>query len=154
MVNAVPHQLRKRVITDLCPEDQFGSLLFADSTPHFPVAGGKATYVISGTVDEVITANKTILEFAYFESLESLTKKPIGDPYSQVITQSYKAGEPFNITAKDVSLPKFSDPNVIGYMQMAVGAPTSDPNKPVDLYGCAFDFFYEVPPGPGYPMRS
>ncbi|GBB84575.1 hypothetical protein RclHR1_11140004 [Rhizophagus clarus] len=139
MVNAVPHQLRKRVITDLCPEGQFGSLLFRTSTPFFPIAGGKVTYVINGTVDEDITANKTILEFAFFEkSIE----KPIGDPYSQVFTQSYKAGEPFNITAKDVSLPKLSDPNVYGYTQMAVGAPTSDPNKPVDPYGCAFDFFY------------
>ncbi|GBC02675.1 hypothetical protein RclHR1_04750003 [Rhizophagus clarus] len=142
MVNAVPHQLRKRVITNLCPEGQFGSLLFSNNTPFFPKAGGKATFVIYGTVDEDITAKKTILEFAYFEQLESLTDKPIGDPYSQVFTQSYKAGEPFNITAKDVSLPQFSDPNVTGYMQMAVGAPTSDPNNPVDLYGCAFTFFF------------
>ncbi|PKY47875.1 hypothetical protein RhiirA4_463264 [Rhizophagus irregularis] len=97
-----------------------------------------------------ITAKKTILGIGY----ANLARQPIGKPYIQVFTDSYKAGKPFSITAKNVPTPKLPDSYIIG---VVVGDPTSNSKKPLDVYGCAYavnSLRGEAYPIAGYPIEE
>jgi protein involved in polysaccharide export with SLBB domain len=130
IINAVP-QFRKR-------ETPFyrcavGDLLTVKVSPDPLVSEQPATYTVSGTLSNDITAGKTILEIVYDEPEQYLE-----EPFIQILTDSYKAGTPFNTTAKDVPTPKFPDSYFIGVM---IADPTDDPKQPLDVYGCAFSVY-------------
>ncbi|GBC04779.1 hypothetical protein RclHR1_05870003 [Rhizophagus clarus] len=132
MINAVPHQFRKRTTTfNPCPVEGVDPLTVSIS-PDPPVSGKTETYTVSGTLTKGdITADKTIVGIAYADT----AKNPIGDPYTKIFTQSFKSGTPFTITADDVTTPQLPDSYFIG---VVVGDPTDDPKNPLDVYGCAF----------------
>jgi hypothetical protein len=131
MINAVPHQLRKRATGfNPCPIGGVDPLTVTIN-PDPAVSEKPETYTVSGTLSKDITAQKTILGVEYTD----FSKNPLGDPYTQVFSQSFKAGSPFSITANNVPTPKLPSSYFIG---VAVGDPSNDPKNPVDVYGCAF----------------
>ncbi|RGB36471.1 hypothetical protein C1646_758114 [Rhizophagus diaphanus] len=102
MINAIPHQLRKRgTLFNRC---------HPFTTPDPPVYEKPATYIccsiytVSGTLIKDITAEKTILLVDYGDFA---AKKPY-------ILSHIKQGYPFTITAKDVPTLKLPDSYLIG----------------------------------------
>ncbi|PKY47877.1 hypothetical protein RhiirA4_463267 [Rhizophagus irregularis] len=103
IINAVPHQFRKRETAFY--ECGTSDPLHVIVSPDPPVSEQPATYTVSSTLSNDITAGKTILEIIYDE----MSDQYLDEPFIQVFTDSYKAGTPFNTTAKDVPTPKLPD---------------------------------------------
>ncbi|KAF0485818.1 hypothetical protein F8M41_022745 [Gigaspora margarita] len=122
-VNAAPFQLNKRAIT-------FGScsdigvpadLLEVKIGTDHPEFGKNESFDASGTLTKNdITKDKPIFQIGYGDSKGYL----IADPYIQNLTDSIKAGTPFNISASDVPTPKLPDSYTI---VVIVGDPFDDP---------------------------
>lgn len=152
MINAAPHQFRKRTTTfNPCPVEGVDPVSVSIS-PDPPVSGQPDTYTVSGTLSHDLTSGKTIVGIAYADT----NKNPIGDPFSETFTQSFKAGQQFSITAKDVPTPQLPASYFIG---LIVGDPTDDPKNPLDVYGCAFAAVGQAAKQPtnferGYPIAE
>ena len=99
--------------------------------PDPPVAGKLMKFTVSGKLDHDITAGTTILGIGFADS----AKNPLGDPYSETFTESFKAGEQFSKIAEKVPTPaQLPDSYYIGVI---IGDPPQDPKAPFNLYGCA-----------------
>ncbi|CAG8521819.1 6516_t:CDS:2 [Dentiscutata heterogama] len=130
-VNAVPFQLSKRTTTfKACPVEGV-SQLTVGINPDPLVSGNPADFNVSGTLSHGLTAGITILRIAFADLFEN----PIGDHYSKIFDESFKAGNPLSIIVKSVLVPSLPSSYIIG---VAVGDPTNDPNNPLKVYGCAF----------------
>ncbi|GBC17523.2 uncharacterized protein OCT59_003726 [Rhizophagus irregularis] len=148
MINAVPHQLRKR-------ETKFGPCgaesLTVNIVPDPPVSEKPVTYTGSGTLKfNNIIAGKTIFAIGYGDTAGKL----LSDPYYQNFTESYNAGEPFTITAKNVPTPKLPKTYVI---EVDIFDIIDNPKAP--LYACASTTVggtpgEEVYPIAGYPIAG
>ncbi|KAF0395179.1 hypothetical protein F8M41_010279 [Gigaspora margarita] len=130
-VNAVPFQLNKRT-TSFSPCPFKTDPLNVTISPDPPESGKKEIFSISGTLtNHKIKKDKTILEIMYID----LSLTPIGDNYNQTFSQSIKAGEPFAVDVEIFSTPQLPSSYYIG---IAVGDPTKDPKKPLNIYACAY----------------
>ncbi|RIB22256.1 hypothetical protein C2G38_2033706 [Gigaspora rosea] len=126
-VNAAPFQLNKRAITfgpcaaSKGPVDLIDVKIGTDP----PESEKKESFDVSGklTKNDIIK-DKTILLIEYFDEAG-----PLAEPYIQNFTDSIKAGNPFNISASDVPIPKLPDSYFLG---VAVGDPSED-----TPFGCA-----------------
>ncbi|CAB4483194.1 hypothetical protein RhiirA5_380386 [Rhizophagus irregularis] len=126
MINAVPYQLRKRETKfDACGAEP----ITVKINPDPLVSEKPATYTGSGTLKfNNIIAGKTMLVIGYSDT----SNNRIGDPDIQHFTESFNAGEPFTITAKDVQTPKL--PKTYG-ITVAILDVSTNPKAPI--YACA-----------------
>ncbi|CAB5375675.1 unnamed protein product [Rhizophagus irregularis] len=91
-----------------------------------------ATYTVSGTLKvNNIIAGKTLLGIVY-EDPQYINNQTIDSPYIQYFTESYNAGEPFTITAKDVPTP-----NLPAAYYIEVGIFDLPDNPIATIYACA-----------------
>jgi len=124
-VNAIPHQLLRRVTTfQPCPDGQ-GAPLNVIVTPDPPKAGDTAAFDVSGTANEVIN-NDAVLAIG-FVNLSSDPPTLVGEPFTQQICSGnvkcpVQSGTSFEAKAEQVPVPKVSEP--FGII-VAVGSPES-----------------------------
>ncbi|RIB25835.1 hypothetical protein C2G38_2030718 [Gigaspora rosea] len=129
--NAAPFKLNKRTTSfSPCPFEGVDPLTVS-MTPDPPESGTDEIFDVTGILTKHgIIKDKTILGIAYAD----LDRNPIGDPYSATFNESYKAGDAFSVSA---SVPTAHLPGSY-YIGVIVGDPTNDPEKPLDIYACAF----------------
>src|SRR5256885_2209835 len=99
IVNAIPFNKRKaeflQCYTVINPRPGVDVTI----TPDPPVAKTPEHFTVSGTLDNDITADKTVLDIDFFDGLKFVSIIP---PYVKTFTESVKAGTKFSI---DVDVP-------------------------------------------------
>ncbi|CAB5216789.1 hypothetical protein RhiirA5_501614 [Rhizophagus irregularis] len=133
MTNAVQYQFRKRK-TEFNPCPGIKGVIDVTVAPDPPISGQPATYTVSGTLSDDITAGRTVVGIGYGD-----LERTIGELYFQSFTESYKAGEPFTITVKDAPTPRLPEAFSI---EIGVVVPIWVPGQPYEIYGCAIAAVY------------
>jgi len=124
-VNAIPHQLLRRVTTfQPCPDGQ-GAPLNVIVTPDPPKAGDTASFDVSGNANEDI--NDDAIMAIGFVDLSSDQPKLVGEPFVQQICSGIKcpvrSGTSFEAKAEQVPVPKVTEPFGI---VVGVGSPKNN----------------------------
>ncbi|UZO12179.1 uncharacterized protein OCT59_003727 [Rhizophagus irregularis] len=133
MTNAVQYQFRKRK-TEFNPCPGIKGVIDVTVAPDPPISEQPATYTVSGTLSDDITAGRTVVGIGYGD-----LERTIGELYFQSFTESYKAGEPFTITVKDAPTPRLPEAFSI---EIGVVVPIWVPGQPYEIYGCAIAAVY------------
>ncbi|POG76862.1 hypothetical protein GLOIN_2v1553339 [Rhizophagus irregularis DAOM 181602=DAOM 197198] len=144
MINAVPHQLRKRETNfDSCLVGKDVVPLTVKINPDPPVAKKPESFTVSGTLNDDILAYNTVLMIGFVDSTGALS---LTAPYFQKFVEPVKAGTPFSINASKVPTP-VNLPDV--YIIRVIVGDLND-----NIYGCALAVVGETLRKEAYPIAG
>uniref|UniRef100_A0A1D1YNV8 Putative Lon protease n=1 Tax=Anthurium amnicola TaxID=1678845 RepID=A0A1D1YNV8_9ARAE len=145
MVNATPHQFRKRgSLFNACSTTQAtqaNTLSFnsfnVTINPDPLVAGAVESFNVFGTLNSD-TSSSTQLVILFTDSYQNL----LAPPYIQQVNTPIKSGTQFSINAQQVPAPAILPQDSLTYsISVILGYPTSDMRQPLSIYGCASSGF-------------
>uniref|UniRef100_A0A1D1YP73 ATP-dependent helicase brm n=1 Tax=Anthurium amnicola TaxID=1678845 RepID=A0A1D1YP73_9ARAE len=134
MVNAVPyvHLKRKEKVTfEHCKVQGNPELITVQVSPNPPVSNESEQFYVSGVLENgAITAYETVLEIRFI-----FNGVPLINDYVQEFTESFPAGEPFQITALKVPTPKKLPESY--EIEVIIGNPIPIQEELIKILGCA-----------------